>query len=141
MKIRSSINLISRIREGADKFIIGELEKIGIKGIVPSHGAILMALYKRKTLTMREIADTIKRRQPTVTVLVDKLLEYGYVKKERDAGDSRVANIRMTQKGEDFRAAFHKISEDLNEKLHRGLSEGEAEMLENLLERTSGNWR
>ncbi len=140
MKIRSTIHFIGKIREDANKFIIDELEKRGITGIVPSHGAILMALYKQKSMTMKGIADKIKRRQPTVTVLVDKLVEYGYVIKEKDSDDSRVTNIRITQKGDDFRSIFFEISENLNKKMHHGLSEKESELLENLLERVSENW-
>ena len=140
MKIRSSINLIGIIREKANKFIIDELEKRGINGVVPSHGAILMALYNQKSMTMKEIADKIKRRQPTVTVLIDKLLKYGYVIKEKDNGDSRITNISMTQKGHDFRSVFFEISEIMNKKMHQRLSEKESEILENLLERVSNNW-
>jgi DNA-binding MarR family transcriptional regulator len=140
MKIRSSINLIGIIREKANKFIIDELEKRGINGVVPSHGAILMALYNQKSMTMKEIADKIKRRQPTVTVLIDKLLKYGYVIKEKDNGDSRITNISMTQKGHDFRSVFFEISEIMNKKMHQRLSEKESEILENLLKRVSNNW-
>jgi MarR family transcriptional regulator, organic hydroperoxide resistance regulator len=140
MKIRSSIKYIGIIREEANKYIVAELEKRGITGIVPSHGAILMALYDQKTMTMKEIADKIKRRQPTVTVLIDKLLEYGYLIKEKDRDDSRITNIRITQKGEDFRSVFFEISEKLNKKMHHGLSEKQSDILENLLEQVSNNW-
>jgi MarR family transcriptional regulator, organic hydroperoxide resistance regulator len=140
MKISHTIDYISRIREGANKFITDELEKAGIKGIVPSHGAILMALYNQKIMTMKEISGKIKRKQPTVTVLIDKLLEYGYVQKEKDDEDSRVTNIRITKKGEDFRDVFFKISEKLNKRLHQGLSEPEVNNLESLLEKASVNW-
>jgi MarR family transcriptional regulator, organic hydroperoxide resistance regulator len=139
MKIRSSIKYIGIIREEANKFIIDELGKRGITGIVPSHGAILMALYDQKTMSMKEIADKIKRRQPTVTVLIDKLQEHGYLKKEKDIDDSRITNIMITQKGEEFKSVFFEISEKLNKKLHQGLSEKESEILENLLERVSMN--
>jgi MarR family transcriptional regulator, organic hydroperoxide resistance regulator len=140
MKVRNSLNLIGTIKEEANKFIIDELQKQGINGIVPSHGSILITLYNQKSMTMKEIAEKIKRKQPTVTVLIDKLLEYGYVTKEKDNEDSRVINICLTKKGEDFKSIFFEISEKLNKKMHKGLTEKEADTLENLLKRISGNW-
>jgi hypothetical protein len=46
MKKGNALSLISRIREKANKFIVRELENHGIKGIVPSHGEILVLLFK-----------------------------------------------------------------------------------------------
>jgi MarR family transcriptional regulator, organic hydroperoxide resistance regulator len=89
---------------------------------------------------MKEIAEKINRKQPTVTVLVDKLLEYGYVIKEKDDEDSRIINICLTKKGEDFRSIFFEISEKLNKKIHKGLTEKEADLFENLLKRVLSKW-
>lgn len=52
----NSIFLISRIRESANNFIINELKKAGIKGIAPSHGDIMAALYKEDKIPMNLLA-------------------------------------------------------------------------------------
>ena len=114
MKLMETVKYISFIKEEANQFIIKELEKKGIDGIVPSHGSILMALYKKKQMTMKEIAEDIRRKQPTVTVLIDKLLKLGYVEKRKDAEDSRSSIIQLTKKGDEFRSTFIDISIKLN---------------------------
>ena len=140
MKYWNTLNLIGKIHSAANQFIINELEKHGIKGMVPSHGDILNVLYNNKSMTMKEIAIKIKRTQPTVTVLIDKLVEYGYVLKIKDTDDTRITNITLTKKGEDFQVIFHDISHNLNIKMHKGLNKDETGLLQNILERVSNNW-
>lgn len=62
IKFDNTINLISRIKELADIIIVSELEKLGEKGIAPSHGDIIVALIKHEELTMTEIAKKINRK-------------------------------------------------------------------------------
>jgi MarR family transcriptional regulator, organic hydroperoxide resistance regulator len=140
MTIKRGAFFVSRIHEGANKFIVNALREEKIKGIAPSHGAILMALYKEKKLTMKEIARKISRRKPTVTILIEKLKRYGYITKETDIRDSRITRVKITQKGEKIKAGFYRISNKLNKKIYQGLSEAESKTLDMLLERISKNW-
>ena len=82
---------------------------------------------------MKDIANCIHRTKPTVTVLVDKLEKLGYLKREASDKDSRSTNIVLTQKGEDFKTTFKKISNDLNKMLNKNLSNKEVKLLEELL--------
>lgn len=127
------LSLISKIHEKGNRFIINELKNSGAEGLVPSHGDILVCLYKNSKMTMKDIANCIHRTKPTVTVLVDKLEKLGYLKREASDKDSRFTNIVLTQKGKDFQTTFEKISKDLNEMLYKNLSNKEVEILEELL--------
>ena len=127
------LSLISKIHEKGSRFIIEELKNNGAEGLVPSHGDILVCLYKNSKMTMKDIANCIHRTKPTVTVLVDKLEKLGYLKREASNEDSRSTNIVLTQKGEDFQTTFEKISKNLNEMLYKNLSPEESELMEKLL--------
>jgi DNA-binding Lrp family transcriptional regulator len=63
---------------------------------------------------MKDLADKIHRTKPTVTVLVDKLVELGYVTKEKSYEDSRVTYISLTEKGAALKPVFTEISDTLN---------------------------
>ena len=125
--------LISKIHEKGNRFIIEELKNNGAEGLVPSHGDILACLYKNSKMTMKDIANCIHRTKPTVTVLVDKLEKLGYLKREASDKDNRCTYIVLTQKGEDFKVIFEKISNELNKMLYKNLSNKEVEILEELL--------
>ena len=83
MNTNNIISLIATIREKSNKFIMREMNNRNIKGLVTSHGDILMALFKNEVLTMKDISEKIERDKSTVTTLVDKLVSIGYVTKQK----------------------------------------------------------
>lgn len=129
------LSLISKIHEKGNRFIIEELKNNGVDELVPSHGDILVCLYKNNKMTMKDIANCIHRTKPTVTVLVDKLEKLGYLKRAASDKDSRSTYVILTQKGEDFKATFDQISNNLNKMLNKNLSENEVKLLEELLKK------
>ena len=129
------LSLISKIHEKGNRFIIEELKNNGVEGLVPSHGDILVCLYKNNKMTMKDIANCIHRTKPTVTVQVDKLEKLGYLKRAASDKDSRSTYVILTQKGEDFKATFDQISNNLNKMLNKNLSENEVKLLEELLKK------
>lgn len=131
--MKEMLSLVSKIHEKGNRFIIEELKNNGAEGLVPSHGDILVCLYKNGKMTMKDIANSIHRTKPTVTVLIDKLEKLGYLKREDSDEDSRSTNIVLTQKGEDFKVIFEKISNELNKMLYKNLSPEESELIEKLL--------
>jgi MarR family transcriptional regulator, organic hydroperoxide resistance regulator len=133
----NAIALISRIREKANRLIVSELEDHGIRGIVPSHGDILNILFREERSTMNELAKKIHRTKPNVTVLIDKLVEYGYVKKEKSATDNRVTFITLTDKGESLRPVFLSISTKLNKIVYGKIPAEESDDLEAMLQALS----
>ncbi|ABO48856.1 transcriptional regulator, MarR family [Desulforamulus reducens MI-1] len=133
MRKGNALSIISRIREKATKLIIRELESHGVEGIVPSHGDILVILFHGEKFTMKELAAKIHRTKPTVTVLIEKLVQYGFVEKEKSHTDSRVTYIKLTKKGFELKPIFDDISAKLNGILYGDLTEEESEALERLL--------
>lgn len=131
--MREILSLVSKIHEKGNRFIVEELKKNGAKGLVPSHGDILVCLYNQDKMTMKDIADKIHRTRPTVTVLVDKLEKLGYLKREVSSEDSRYTYICLTKQGLDFKPIFEQISNDLTDMLYKNLSDSEADILEELL--------
>ena len=133
--MKEMLSLVSKIHEQGNRFIIEELKNNGAEGLAPSHGDILVCLYKNGKMTMKDIANCIHRTKPTVTVLFDKPEKLGYLKREASEEDSRFTNIVLTQKGEDFKVIFEKISKELNKMLYKNLSPEESELIEKLLKK------
>lgn len=125
---------MSRSLELANRFIINELESKGVFGIVPSHGDILFTLFHYQKLPMQEIARKIHRTKPTVTILVKKLEEMGYIEREKSQEDSRVTYVFLTEKGMALRPIFDKISKNLQERVYGGFTPGQAMIFEEMLE-------
>lgn len=140
MKRNPILYYIGQIRDKGNKLLIEELEKKGLEGIVPSHGALLMTLYVKGELPMKEIATHIKKDKSTVTALVNKLINYGYIQKKRCMSDSRSTIISLTKKGLEMKASFESISENLYDKIDNALTKDEKETLTELLFKLNNNW-
>jgi DNA-binding MarR family transcriptional regulator len=139
MDTKQIISLLSHVREQANKFIIREMSKQGITGIVPSHGEIIVELLKHDALTMKELATRIDRDKSTVTALVDKLIKLGYAEKTRDANDNRVVFVTLTENGRALKAAFEAISNNLLSTVYQGISKEEQVFLVSILNKIKEN--
>lgn len=140
MKYDNTINLISRIRELANNVIVTELEKLGVKGIVPSHGDIIVTLIKHRELTMTEIAEKINRDRSTVTTLVKKLNTIGFTATKKNERDQRSNFVFLTSKGRELEKGFKEISERLYSIQFEGVSEEEKEVFRSVLLKVYNNF-
>lgn len=131
--IGNAVALMARALDRANQFLIRELEKNGVQGIVPSHGDILVILLREKQCTMQELAKRIHKTKPTVTILVQKLVAFGYVTKTKNPDDNRVTFVTLTPKGEALEPVFWEISSHLNEIVYGGFSPEESTQLETML--------
>ncbi len=134
------IALISTVRAQAYKFIQRELDSRGMEGLAPSHGAILSLLFREDEISMSNIARRIDRDKSTVTALVQKLSEHGYVTKRRDTNDSRVTYVSLTRAGRALEPDFRAISRALLARTYRGFTREAKEALMQYLTRIHANW-
>ena len=97
--------------------------------ITPGGMFVLGSLKRNGTQSMSDIGKCLSMPKPHVTVIVDKLIEEGYVERQSDPKDRRVVNILLTDKGlKDFEKIKLAVSENLKVKLLE-LTEEQLEML------------
>jgi DNA-binding MarR family transcriptional regulator len=133
------IFLIGRIHYKANKFLSQELKNHQIDGLSPSHGEILGSLMYRGPLSMTGIAKIMDKDKSTITALVRKLVKMGYVEQIKHHGDNRVTLIALTPKGAAFKPAFKLIAQKLRNQSYKGISDGERELLVDLLAEIDAN--
>jgi DNA-binding MarR family transcriptional regulator len=141
MKSDNTIYLISRIKEAASVFIVSELEKLGMKGIVPSHGDIIATLIKHEELTMTEIAKNINRDRSTVTTLIKKLNKIGVTTTKKNEEDQRSSLVYLTTKGKELEEGFRIISERLYDIQFEEVNKEEEENFRCVLEKMNNNFK
>ena len=140
MREQDIISLLSKIRDQANKFITNKMADYGICELAPSHGDIIFTLLSTEKIAMKDLAGSIKKDKSTVTVLVEKLVRLGYVKKERDAADNRITYLSLTQKGEDLKPMFEDISKNLFETVYQNIPKEERVALMQSLGKISHNF-
>lgn len=140
MKADNTLYLIGKVRAMINQFIISELKKKGINGIVPSHGNIILSLLRNKSLTMSELADEIGKDPSTITTLVKKLNDFGYTQMIKDEKDKRVNRVLLTSKGKELEEAFVIISEEIHNKQYNNISNSDKEIFRQVLIKMISNF-
>jgi len=67
--------------------------------ITPGGMFVMGSLTRHGTLSMSQIGKCLLMPKPHVTVIVDKLIDAGFVQRQNDPNDRRVINILLTEKG------------------------------------------
>lgn len=119
------ISVLSRTLAAANHMIAKLLTDEGLVNLVPSHGDILMQLFTHGEVPMATLADAIGKDPSTVTALVKKLADAGYVKTEKSAADRRVTNVSLTDSGRTLKQSFVRVSQELCRAMTGELSEEE----------------
>ena len=122
MNQKQVITLISRIRRKTNDFVIIKLKENGLNNFSPSHSDIIFSLLENEKLTNKEISEKIDRKKNTVTVLIEKLINLGYVAKRVCPNDKRVCYVSLTKKGLQLEKIFFEISNELLIKIYSGLN-------------------
>lgn len=138
--MRSILAAAARLHEGASRLLVQEMAARGLGDLPASCGDILGVLFKTEGLTLAQLAARIRRTKSTASVMVERLEKLGYVEKLRSAEDARAVTLTLTEKGRGLESEVKAISEALNERICRGLSDEEADALEALLERAAANF-
>lgn len=136
------VYFVSRTKASMIKFIENKLKENNLDDLIPTHGNILTALYESDTkLTMKEIATKIGKDKSTVTSLVNKLIDLGYVEKEKSNSDKRVTYINLTEKAYSIEDRFNYISSQVNKTAYSNFTEDEKKEFLRLLKKLSLNFR
>ena len=136
----NTFQLISAVCGGMHALISSELEQEGLHGLVPSHGTILMTLFGGKKLSMQELSTRIGKAPQTVTTLVRKLVQHGYVVMEKSSEDKRVTVVSLTAEGEALRPLLLKAKKKLYEAQYEGFTESEILTLRRLLQKMADHF-
>lgn len=136
----NTANMIAKLNFKMQQFIVKRLAEKGIKGIVPSHGAIVLSLLRHHSLTMNELAKKISKDPSTVTCLVKKLTALGYTKITKDMFDKRANRVSLTDEGLALVDVITQVSEELYQRQYLGFSENEVAAFRALVEKMTANF-
>ena len=110
-------------------------------GIHPGQIPVLSMIAEHEGISLRELADTIHIKPPTVTVTVQRLEKNSLVCKKPDPADQRVARIYLTEKGEKIKQEIKGLFEENERILTTGFSEAELNQLRDYLKRMIDNMK
>lgn len=84
---------------------------------------VMLALWQHGTLSLRELGELVSSDAATLSPLVKRLAEIGYVTREREPGDERSLRITLTPAGRRLRRQAVKIPPAILDRLGMDLSD------------------
>ena len=126
--------MIKQINNVYEKDLNERLRKIGITS---SQCAVLDYLFhtSRDEISQRDVEKALNLKNPTVTGILKRLDEKGYILCVPNAKDKRKKNIYLTEKAYDIQRRMETDRRKLDRELTRGMSKREVESLTKNLEK------
>ncbi len=124
---------LTKIRQRLFAFLEEEMAKKNIIDIPPSFGHILFILDAKGPLSLMDLARFAEKDKSTVSSVIQRLAEKGYVAKVKGGGDGRYITIRPTARAKRIRPVLWTISAAMNDRLFRGLNQDEQSKLFELM--------
>ena len=126
--------LIKQINDVYEKDLNEKLKRIGITS---SQCAVLDYLFhtSKEEVSQRDVERHLNLKNPTVTGILKRLDEKGYVLCVPNAEDRRKKNIYLTEKAYDIQKRMETDRRKMDRELTRGMTKRETEALRKNLEK------
>ncbi|WP_304749201.1 MarR family winged helix-turn-helix transcriptional regulator [Dubosiella newyorkensis] len=126
------------ISQQAEKLLNHKVRSIDL---TKSQCDVLTFLFKNQNrqIIQRDIEHYFHISNPTVTGILNRLSQKGYIQRIRSASDKRVHSIEITPKAKELYQQLRLTRQEMNETFLKGMSPQEQENLLALLEKTLHN--
>ena len=120
--------------------LMGELESKafemeGFSDITMNQMLYLETIARLGEPTFGDLADHLGVTRPSVSVIVKKLIQTGYISKAQSDVDGRVYHLHLTERGKRFNELHSEVHQILARRITENLDQDEIEALADLLER------
>ena len=122
--------------------LMGELEskafeQEGFSDITLNQMLYLETIAQLEDPTFGDIAESLEVTRPSVSTIIKKLINLGYVSKEQSSNDGRVFYIHLTDKGKRFNQLHSEVHRILAKRITQRLNQEEIKDLAVLLTKIS----
>ena len=120
--------------------LMGELESKafemeGFSDVTMNQMHYLDTIAHLEKPTFGELAEDLGVTRPSVSVIVKKLIDAGYLTKSQSQHDRRVYFLQLTKKGKRFNELHNEVHRILAARITENLSKSEIKALSGLLEK------
>jgi len=125
--------LIAKIHQITDRIFKQMLKEYGIKALNPGQGRILFALWQNDEIPIHELSKKTQLTKSSLTTMLDRLENGGFLKRERDKNDKRIINIKLSEMSKNLQNKYVEVSKKMTEVFYGPLTEEEIDQFEDYL--------
>ena len=130
--------LISQIHQLGSRIFARKLRQHGIE-LNPAQGRIMFVLWRNDGISITELARQTSLGKSTLTSMLDRLEQSGYVRRIPSPQDRRVILIERTEKDKAFQELYIQVSQEMQALFYDGFSEAEIQAFDQFLVRILDN--
>jgi DNA-binding MarR family transcriptional regulator len=138
-KLREGGFLITKIRQLMLRVFDKLLEDNQINEITIAQGRVMFPLWQKDNISFQALKKKTMLSKATLSYMLDKLEDAGYIERIRSEKDKRIIFIKLTKKNEELQGKFVKVSKEMTDLYYEGFSDKEMDELENYLRRVLDN--
>ena len=131
--------LISKIHHLGGRIFARILKKHDIQEINPAQGRIMFVVWRNDGISIRDLARRTSLGKSTLTSMLDRLEEAGFVTRVPSQEDRRQILIRRTEKDKAWQEVYVRASRDMADIFYAGFSGDEITVFEGYLQRILDN--
>lgn len=131
--------LIAKIHQVSGRIFSRILKQHNIHEINPAQGRILFVLWEHDEIPITELSRKTQLEKSTLTSMLDRLEEDGFIRRTASKEDRRKTIIKRTDKDKSFQQEYSQISDDMTAIFYKGFSDREIERFEEYLQRILDN--
>jgi len=138
MKTRGGF-LVSQIKQLQGRVFEKMLRQSGVDAFNGAQGRILYVLWEHESLTISVIGRLTSLAKTTLTGMLDRMEESGFVRRTPDTQNRRQVIVSITEKAKEYRHAYDRVSDRMNTLFYQGFTETEVAEFEDRLKRIIHN--
>nr|QBQ84360.1 MarR transcriptional regulator [Candidatus Lokiarchaeota archaeon] len=131
--------LITKIHQLTSRIFSDLLQKYDISELDSSKGRIMFALWKKDKRPIYELVEETQLSKSTITAMLDKLEESGFIERRPSKQDRREVLIYLTLKDKSMQSKYIEVSKEMTNIFYQQFMEHEIDEFEEMLSRILEN--
>jgi DNA-binding MarR family transcriptional regulator len=107
--------------------------RLAAYGLTPVQQLVLAAVYQEEGLSAGDLGKKVTFDPATLSGILDRMAEHGWIVKQTDPDDKRLLQIRLTDRARDLEPTLMRERDKANDEILRDLSLEEKVLLKRLL--------
>jgi len=133
-KLRQGGFLMAKVHQTAGRIFNKLLKKYQIEEINSAQSRILFVLWEKDNIPISELSEKTQLEKSTLTCMLDKLENDGFIIRLPSKEDRRKILIQRTEKDKQFQEKYLAISDEMNNLFYKNFSELEIDLFEKSLQ-------